>query len=339
MVDILDSQINSGWKAKTGAVTNTDSLFKSGQGPVVFVRPDAQMSDVERLAAADIPQGHFALMDAFEKDIPNILGINPEMLGMPENPNIETAAILSKMRVNAGLISLRRLFDGLAETQQILGKKVMKLIQANWTPEKVALVTKKPCPEGFFSAELLNYDVVVEEGILTDTQRQSQFMGLLALKQMGVEIPNSLIVKNSNLHDKAELNELLDAQAQQQSQIMQQQQDLEMRKLQVVTDGIESKAQSDQALAIERINKVHLDQAISAERIQRAETDKSAAELNMIKAVKELQSMDLEGLVQKITMIQQLGEIQSMESEQKRAQEQHEMQMNAPQPQQQNVAV
>lgn len=333
MVDILDAQAYPGWLAKTNSVENSSSLFKSGQGPVIFLKPTAQMTDVQKLAPADIPPGHFNLMDAFEKDIPNILGINPEMLGMPENQNIETAAILAKMRINAGLVSLRRLFDGLAETQEIIGQKVLKMIQSNWSKEKIQLITKKPCPDAFFTQNFYNYDIVVEEGILTDTQRQSQFTSLLALKQLGVPIPDSLLIKNSNLHGKQELNEILDAQAQQSQEMMAKKEQLELEKLKVVTDGIESKAQSDQALAAERLNKINLDAALSAERIQRAEEDKTASTLNLIKAVKELESLDLASIMQKIELLKGLQALQSVEAEtsQQKIQNQDSAQAVSPQ--------
>lgn len=312
MVDILDSQAYPGWKAKTNSVENSSSLFKSGQGPVIFLKPTAQMTDVEKLAPADIPPGHFALMESFEKDIPNILGINPEMLGMPENPNLETAAILAKMRVNAGLVSLRRLMDGVAETQKILGEKSLKMIQKNWTLEKIMKVCKKSVPKEFFTSNFNNYDIIVEEGILTDTQRQTQFTQLLALRQMGIEIPDSLIIKNSNLHNKAELNEILDAKAKMQEESAQKQEQLQMHQIEVMTDGIESKAQSDQALAMERLATINLKNAENAERLQRAEEDKTGAVLNLVKAVKELEGLDLNLINQKLALLKSIeGETQA----------------------------
>lgn len=328
MVDIIDSQLNSGWIAKTGAVTNNSSLFKSGQGQVVFVKPEANIdTDLRRIEAPTIPESDFILSDAFEKDIPNILGINPEMLGMPENEKVETAAILAKMRQASGLIGLRGVFDSVSETQKILGDKVRILIQKNYSPEKVQAITKKqPTPE-FFSGNWARYNTVVEEGILTDTQKQSQYMQLLALKGMGMPVPDSLIIKNSNLHGKQELNEILDAQAKQQQEAIQKQEELQMAQMQVMTDGIEAKAKSDQALAMERMSTIGLKNAEQAERQQKAETDRTAAELNFVKALKELNEMDLNGMAQKIQMLNSLGQIQHAESEQYRAQVEHEMAM------------
>lgn len=325
MIDILDGQLNSGWIAKANAVTNFSSLYKSGQGQVITVKQDASLDDIRRLDAPSIPDGQFALMDAFEKDIPNILGINPEMLGMPENEKIETAAVLAKMRQAAGLVSLRGLFDQLAITQKILSKKVLKLIQKNYTPEKIRLITKKePTPE-FYSQAFARYDIVVEEGVLTDTQRQAQFNQYIALKSMGFNIPESLIIKKSNLQDKKELNEILDAQADQEAKYVAEQQAKEQELLRMQAIGVEAKAKSDHGLALERMNKIHLDHALSAERINRAEQDRTAAELNFVKALKELDEMDLNSMAAKINMLKQLGDIQNAEGEQHRAQAEHEM--------------
>lgn len=307
MVDILDSSLNSGYIVKTNVATNNESWFKSGQGQTIFCKPESDIfQDVRRIDPPVIPEGHFALMEQFMDDIPNILGINPEMLGMPENDKVETAAILAKMRVNAGLISLRRLFDNLSETQKILGQKCVKLIQKNYSPEKIKLITKKePTPE-FFTGIFSRYDIEVTEGVLTDTQQQTNFMQLSALKAMGINIPDSMLVKNANLHDKRELNEILDAQAKQAEEMANQQQQLEMEKLRVMTDGIESKALSDQALAKERLNKINLDAALSEERLNRAEEDRTAGVLNLIKAIKELESMDVANLMTKVQILREL---------------------------------
>ena len=330
-VDIIDSQLNSGWIAKTGAVTNPSSLFKSGSSQVIFTKPEANIdTDLKRITAPELPQSQMMMMEAFDKIIPSILGVNPEMLGMPENDNIQTAAILAKMRQSAGLVSLRNLFDSISETQKLLGKKVLTLIQKNYSPEKIKMISKKdPTPE-FYSQNWSKYNVIVEEGLLTETQRQSQFTQLIALKEMGMPIPDSLIIKNSNLHGKAELNEILDAQAQQQQEAASQQQQANTEQQAMLSKSFESKSQSDQALAMERLNKIGLDKALNAERIAKAQEDRSSAELNFVKALKELEDMDLNNMAKKIMMIKQLGDIQNEESDRKRGELEQEMPNLAP---------
>jgi len=299
MVDMIDSQLNSGWIAKTNSVSNPTSLYKSGQGQVVFLKPEAQMTDVQRLQAPDIPQGMFQLEAEFEKDIMEIAGVNSELFGMADNDKIETAGVLSKMRQSAGLVNLQDLFDGLRESQKLLGQKVLQLIQNNYSAEKIKLITKRdPTPE-FYSKAFSKYDIVVEEGIQTDTQRQSQFAQMAALRAMGVQFTDEEVVDASNLHDKKKYKERLATQQQAQQQMQEVQSKLAM-------ESVQSKTESDKALAAERINKIQLDAALSAERISRAEQDKTASILDLIKAIKELQGIDLEHLGQKIEMIKAL---------------------------------
>lgn len=306
MVDIIDNQLNSGWLAKTNSVSNPTSLYKSGQGQVIFLKPEAQMTDVQRIEAAQIPPSLFQLEAEFEKDIMEIAGVNSELFGMAENDKIETAGVLSKMRQSAGLVNLQDLFDGLRESQKLLGRKVLKLVQKNYTPEKIQLITKKqPSPE-FFSKTFAKYDIVIEEGLLTDTQQQSEFVQYSALKAMGVNITDEEIIDSSSLHDKKKVKDRIAAQSKQAAEQAQQQMQMAMQQQQVITDAAESKALSDRSLAAERTAKIQLDQALNAERLSRAEEDRTAGVLNLIKAVKELEGMDIEALQKKLEILRSL---------------------------------
>lgn len=303
MVDIIDNQLNSGWKAKTNSVSNPSSLYKTGQGQVVWLKPEAQMTDAERLVAPEIPQSLFQLEAEFEKDIMEIAGVNSELFGMAENDKVETAGILSKMRQSAGLVNLQDIFDGLRESQRLLGRKTLRLMQENYTPEKIRLITKKdPSPE-FFSKAWARYDVVIDEGLLTDTQRQTQFVQYMALKAAGVQIPDSEIIRASSLQNKDQLEKIMAQQAQEAQQVARQQAELQMQQQATVTRSLDAKSQSDQALAQERINKIGLDAALNAERIARSEEDRTASVLNLIKAVKELDGLDLENLMKKVEIL------------------------------------
>ncbi len=306
MVDIVDNQLNSGWIAKTNSVSNPTSLYKSGQGQVVFLKPEAQMTDVQRLQAPEIPASMFQLESEFEKDIMEIAGVNSELFGMADNDKIETAGILSKMRQSAGLVNLQDLFDGLRESQKLLGRKVLKLIQANYTPEKIKLITKQePTPE-FYSKAFAKYDVTIEEGLLTDTQKQTQFIQLSALKSMGVQVTDEELIDASSLHNKKEIRERIQGQNQAAAQVQQIQTQMALQNQAVLTDAAQSKAESDRALASERLAKIHLDQALNAERITRAEEERTAGVLNLVKAVKELDGIDLDHLMKKIAILRSI---------------------------------
>ena len=306
MVDILDSQLNSGWIAKTNSVSNPTSLYKSGQGQVIFMKPEAQMTDVQRMDPARIDPSMFQLENEFEKDLFEILGLSPENVGMAENDKIESAGILSKMRQAAGWIPMQDIFEGLRESQKLLGRKILKMAQKNYTPEKVKLITKKEPSQEFYSKAFSQYDIVIEEGLLTDSQKQTQFTQLLALKSLGVNVTDEEIIVNSNLHDKKPMEERIKAEKESAQQIQQMQMQMAMQQQAAMTKSVDSKSKSDESLAAERLAKISLDKALNAERLQRAEEEKTAGVLNLIKAVKELEGMDLNMLVQKIDLLRSI---------------------------------
>ena len=132
MVDVIDNQLNSGWIAKTNSVSNPSSMYKSGQGQVIWLKPEAQMTDIQRIPSASVDPSQFQLESEFEKDMLEILGLSTENLGMAENDKVETAGILSKYRQMAGWIPMQHIFDGFWESQRLLGEKTLKLMQGNY---------------------------------------------------------------------------------------------------------------------------------------------------------------------------------------------------------------
>jgi len=317
MVDILDNQLNSGWIAKTNSVSNPTSLYKTGQGQVIFLKPEAQMTDIQRLESPGIHPSMFQLEAEFEKDMMEIAGVNSELFGMAENDKIETAGILSKMRQSAGLVNLQDLFDGLRESQKLLGRKVLRLIQLNYSPEKIELITKKRPTDEFYSKTFAKYDVAIEEGLLTDTQQQGEFIQYTALKAMGVQITDEELIGASSLHDKKKIRVRIAQQSQHDAQVEQMQTQMAMQQQAVLTEAAQSKALSDRSLAHEREAKIHLDQALNAERIARAEEEKTAGVLNLIKAFKELDGIDLNNLRSKIALLRELEGQQEIRAETK----------------------
>jgi hypothetical protein len=307
MVDILDSQLSNGWIAKNDKVTNPQSLYKSGQGQVIWMKPEANIgTDITQIQPPRIDPSMFQLEAEFDKDMMENAGVNSELFGMADNDKVETAGILSKMRQAAGLVNLQDIFDGLRESQKILGRKVMKMAQTSYTPEKIKLITKKdPTPE-FYNKNFARYDVVISEGILTDTQRQAQFMEMTALRSMGIQFTDEEMVDASNLHDKKQYKERIAASAQAQQQAQQMQMQLEMQHQSKLNEAIDAKSQAELSLAHEREAKVVLDQALNAERISRAEEERTAGVLNLLKAVKELDNIDLDQLAKKLQLLREL---------------------------------
>lgn len=302
-LDILESQINSGYKYKENALVNPKDVFLQGQGKGLALKAEAQMTDVEKIEPAQVPPSMIQLSELLGQEISQISGVNEELLGSAED---DKAGILSMMRQGAGLTTLQVLFDNLDRAKKLLGSLRIELMQANWTPGKVERILGRKPAEEFYNRAFPKYDIIVEEAPLTSTQKQLALRQALYLREIGIPIPTSYLIENMNIPDKDDLIKQIAQTEQQQQQQQQQMAQLQMQQLQVDNETKLAYAQSQKSLAAERINKVQLDAALSAERMQRADEDRTGAVLNLIKAAKEIQGMEISQLEQAVNMIKNI---------------------------------
>ena len=291
MLDIMDTQIYSGFKAKAGSVLDPESLYQTGQGRVVLVKDEKNLQDVEPLGAPNFPVALFQAIEIMDRDIFEIPGITPELFGMAENADVQVAASLSKMRQSAGLRILQDLFDNLRLAQKLLGFKLVKAVQTNYAPPKIQRILNQAPSPMFYDQEFSLYDCVPVEGLLTDTQRQLYHVMLVQYKQMGMPVPWRLVIESSNLENKKDLIAAVEAGEQAQSQAAQ---------AQMVTQAVTDKL--IQAEAVSRI-------ASAEGKRAQAEADTSKAALDRVKMVKEIQGMDAERLS---TLLKTALEIEAM---------------------------
>lgn len=289
-LDILESQINSGWKYKEDALVNPKDVFLSGQGRGLALKSEAQMTDVEQIQPPQVPPSMIELSRILADEIQQISGVNEELLGAADD---DKAGILSMLRQGAGLTTLQSLFDNLDHAQKLLGRLEIDTIQANYTPGKIQRIIKEQPSAQFYNKAFGKYNAVVEDGLNTSTQRQMQFAQLLQLRQLGVPVPDEQLLKASTLQNKNELIEALQHQLQAQTQSQQMQMQLALQDQQAKIQLAQATAQAEAGLGLERISRVQENQALAVERKAKAENEKEAALLNFVKALKEIESIDL----------------------------------------------
>ncbi len=295
-LDILESQVNSGYIYKENALVNPKDIFLSGQGRGIALKETAQMTDVQQIQSPQVPPTTIQLSEILAKELTQISGVNEELLGSAMD---EKAGILSMLRQGAGLTTLQGLFDNLDTAQKLLGKVMIDMIQANFTPGKIKkiLETEEPTAQ-FYNKAFGRYNAVVEDGFNTSTQRQMEFAQLIQLKEIGVPIPDSSILEAATLQHKKKL----EAQQQQQAQMQQQQQQLQMQQIQSQIDLAKARQIADEGLGVERLSRVQENQALSVERKAQAERDHSAAILDLIKALKEIDGIDINHIEQLLSL-------------------------------------
>lgn len=312
MVDIVDSQINSGWIATEDSVVNPRSLFQSSQGRVIWKKADSPPGSIEKIPPAQIPPSMFQLQELFDRDLVDIAGINDAAFGQADNAN--ESGVMMQLRQSAAIVNLQELFDNLRSSQKSLSKKVLKLIQ-QWSPSKIQrIINQEPTPQ-LFEAETVKYDVTVQEGLLTDTQRQMYFRQLLDLKQVGAPVTGEMLAQAAPIQGKTTYIKQISEMEQQQAQQAQQQQQLQEQLLKSQSDLAQAKAISDIALSKERFTRAVANMGLQEERNSEAIQNRAQASLDRARTMKELESMDADKLAKFLEIARLMDEMNKREEE------------------------
>lgn len=306
-LDILESQVTSGFKYKENALVNPADVFLSGQGKGIALKAEAQMTDVERIEAPQVPPSMIQLSQILGEEIAQISGVNEELLGSAVD---EKAGVLAMLRQGAGLTTLQILYDQLDLSQKLLGRLLVQIMQNNFTPGKVKRIIQEEPTGEFYHKAFGKYDAVVEDGLNTSTQRQMQFAQLLQLRELGIPVSTKILVENSTLSNKKELIENIAQEEQQAQQQAQQQQETQMALLKAQIESLQAKSVADHGLGIERASRVRENAALAVERRAEAEKDKEMAVLNFVKALKELQAMDLTNIQTQVEIVNAIKQSQ-----------------------------
>jgi len=298
-LDILESQVTSGFKYKVDSLVNPKDIYLQGEGRGIALKKNADMRDVEQIVPPPIPPSMIQLSQMLGEEIQQISGVNEELLGSADD---DKAGILSMLRQGAGLTTLQTLFDQLDNSVKHLGSLYLDIIQKNFTAGKVRrIIEEEPTPQ-FYNKEFGRYDVEIEEGLNTTTQRQLQFAQLLQLREAGIPIPGALLLESSTIQNKQELQEAIQKAEQQQQQAQEQQNQIQMMLIQKQAENYDAQATANTGLGLERLARINENKELAVERRAKAIEDLSDAKLNKVKMMKELEEMD-------ITKLRQLVEI------------------------------
>jgi len=288
--DLIESQINTGIIVKEDALVNFDDVFKKDTGQIMVLKHDAEITDIMFKDPPVIPQSTFQLSESMANELPQISGVNEELLGSATD---DKAGILSQLRQGAALTTLRPLFDLLDRSQKLLGSIILRIVQRNFTAGKVMRIIDEEPTEEFYHKAFGKYDSAIEEGVNTTTQRQLELAQLLHVKEMGVPIPDESILQALTVQNKTELLEAVARDKQEQAQIQQMQMQSQLDLVSAQIEAMQAKAKADLGWALERTSRVPENRAFAIERLAEAEKDRQQAILNMAKTLTEIDDSKL----------------------------------------------
>lgn len=282
-LDILQSQINSGWIYPIDSVVDPKAFRQSGQGFLIPLKAGHLPNEIQRVEAPSIPASMMELSRSLAEDITKISGVNEELLGAATD---DKSGILSMLRQGAGLTTLQTIFDKLDYTQRLYGKIRLQAIRKNFSKGKVASILGHEPDQRFFSSHSLKYGIAVEEGNYSATQRQMELQQLLHFKEIGIPISNQDILGAAFITNKKKVIENMQAEQQQQSQQAQQQ--------------AEQQSKIDESKIIQAYSASKLNLAKEKETLAKvddiesmSEHHKAEADLAIVKEMILLEDMDL----------------------------------------------
>lgn len=307
-LDILESQLNSGWIFPTDAVEDVKAFRQTGQGFLVPLKKGHTAAEIERIAAPDIPNSMMALSQALKEDITQISGVTEELLGAASD---DTSGILNLLRQGAALTTLHTIFDKLDLTQRIYAGMRFEAIVKNFTKAKINNILGYEAPEELYNTPMHKYQLVVEEGNYTATQQQTELQQCLHFREIGIPISNKTILRKSYISDKEEV--IKDMEEEQQAQQQQQEAQAEQQAKKDNADVMAkyAKAKSDlakekdlEASAAEKLSKIDENEA-------QAEYIKTERELELVKMMIELEDMDIKQIQSSLEVAQKMKQLNS----------------------------
>lgn len=299
--DIEAATINAGWKRKVGAVANEDNLKKSGQGWDVIINPGFNMEDAEKIIPSSVPASSLELNEQMKNLIFTTAGIDLENWSAQQDKQVSSLTLMLKQAAN--LMVFQKYFDQWDFSLKLLGERMLQIVQNNWNAAKVSLMIGEEPTAFFYSKIFAKFQTIVEEGLLTPTQKSFQAQQMLDINQaFGREvIPPSMIIKDMAIQGKAEIMEFLQQQEEQLNAVQAEAQNIQHAFEEAKLQELMSKAASNLATAKERYGRFESNIGLLEERMAEVSKNRSLSTKAKMEALEKM-----------VDVIAKYGEIESM---------------------------
>lgn len=278
-LQLLQSSLNAGWIYPVDIVPDPKCFRQSsgGDGFLIPLKSGRLPSEIQRIEPVSIPQSLLELSNSLAEDITKISGVNEELLGAATD---DKSGILSMLRQGAGLTTLQTIFDKLDYTQRLYGKIRLQAIRKGFSKGKIKNILGHEADPRFWTSHSQKYAVAVEEGNYSTSQRQMELQQLLHFKELGMGIADKSIIRAAFITNKRQVIADMEEQNQQQDQQAQQQ--------------AQQQEKLDNAKIVQAFSKAKLDIAKIDEIEASADHKKAQTEMDLVKSMLELETMDLD---------------------------------------------
>jgi len=306
ILDMMDSDISTGYKYLLGSVKNPKDLLQTGQNKLIGVDPDNApegLASVQELTGGTTNPAMIEYQNVLDKLSLTLSNINESVIGSDEGGNTQVSGRLAQVRIAQGLRGNRKIFDNIEDAQQELGTIILKAIQANYSPEKIERILNEKPTEQFYDKNFEQFDSVVKEGVRSKSQKDAYYYELINLKRDEiVDVPETAIIDALSMAGVSDLEEHI-AQAEK----MQAEQKAKIDKQEETALVLaNSQAEANLAMAGERRARIQSDLALATERISESEENRAQAALAKAKTITEISSMNEDRIIKVLDFVNML---------------------------------
>jgi len=306
IVDMMDSDISTGFKYLIGSVPDPQDLQQSGQNKIIGVDPENApqgLDSVQQLSGGGTNPALIQYQQVLDQLTLTLSNVNESSMGIDDKGNTQISGRLAQVRIAQGLRGNRKIFDNVETSQQILGGLILTAIQEHYPPGKVERILAEKPTEQFYEKEFEQYDAVIKEGVRSKSQKDAYYYELVNLKRDGiVDVPESEIVRSLSMAGLSDLQEAIEAQDKQKSD---QQKKIDEQERMALELGNAHKEEMI-AMAQSRRADVISKNALAEERVSEASENRAQAALARAKTIVEISSMNEDRILKVLDFVNSL---------------------------------
>ena len=302
MIAWYENSIANGLDFEEETLVDMEDAFKTGPGPRMFKKGALSGEKTRDRITPPIPGGMIDLHNILVELMPKSVNVNPDMMGLPPDANrAQISGILSEIRIGSGMVGLRGLFDDLSQSQNVIGRKLLKLYQQYPTEKIIRLLGRQPSQK-FKESKAAEFDAATAEGMLTDTQRNAQYLELITLIELGAKLGRPFpaewkdVMELGTLQISKKMLDKISQKEQQQAQQAKLQLQQQNQLQQITIQALTAQMAEDMAQAQER--RAQAEQNMASAGFDRAKT---------IAQIADLESKPIERLLKQAVAIEKIG--------------------------------
>ena len=153
IIDMMDSDISTGFKYLLGSVPDPTEMQQSGQNKLIGIDPENApqgLDSVQQLQGGGANPALVEYQQILDQLSLTLSNVNESTLGIDEKGNTQVSGRLAQVRIAQGLRGNRKIFDNIETAQQVLGGLILKTIQNHYPPGKVERILAEQPSDQFY---------------------------------------------------------------------------------------------------------------------------------------------------------------------------------------------